>query len=206
MPGSDFFPSTDGDLVLHLQNYRDKLPSYGKSLAWAPASIKASQERCTRVIEALHATEQRRAEYQAQVETTREVKKTDLAALRADIRLIKASGGYSDAMGRELGLIATAAPQGRADGGKASAKAELRGGTVRIRWTKGRLDGVNVYMRRQGDSEWALLGRDTHSPYDDSSPLGKAGVPEQREYRVVGVKKDLEVGAPSDIVSVVVSA
>lgn len=203
--GSDVFPASDGNLMLHLQNLRNKLPGYGKALAWSAPTIKASQERCDRVIAALHATEQKRADYQAQVEATKAVKQVDLKALRGDIRLLKASSGYTEAMGRDLGVAALAAPQGVASFFKASAKAELRGSTVRIRWTKGRLDGVNVYLRRAGDSDWRLLGRDTHSPYDDSTPLLKPGVPEGREYRVIGVVKDLEVGTPSDIISVLVS-
>jgi hypothetical protein len=199
--GSDFFPATDGNLALHLKNYRDKLPGNGKALYWSDAGIKASQDRCDRIIAALAANEKSRADYKAQVGITNATKKADLSGLRADIRLLKASVGYTEAIGRDLGIVTLTPPQTITSTDKASATAEAHGDTVRIRWKKGNLDGVNVYMRRQGETDWRRLDRDSHSPYDDRSPLAKPGVPEVREYRVIGVIKDQEVGAPSDILS-----
>ena len=202
---SDFFPSTDGDLAIYLQNYRDKLATDGKTLKWDDAAIKASQARCDQVIAALAANEKKYADYKAQVGATNEIKKVDLKGLRGDIRLLKASPGFTETIGRNLGIVKLAPSPSVTSTDKAVATAEARtGGGARIRWKKGGLAGVNVYMRRQGETEWRLLGRDNHSPYDDTSPPAKPGVPEVREYRVVGVIKDLEVGAPSDIATVLI--
>ena len=43
---------------------------------------------------------------------------------------------------------------------------------------------------------------DTHSPYDDHTPLAVPGVAEVREYQAFGVLHDQQIGQPSDIVSV----
>ena len=48
--------------------------------------------------------------------------------------------------------------------------------------------------RRQGTSPWNFLGRDTQSPYVDTTPLAEAGKPEIREYRIRGVIDDVEIG------------
>jgi len=200
--GTNFFPTSDGDLAIHLQNYRDKLPVDGKSLDWDSAAIKASQARCDRIIAALAANQKKYADYKAQVSATNSIKAADLKGLRADIRLLKASPGFTDTIGHNLGILSPSSPPGVASSAKACATATARPGAVRIRWKKGSFQGVNVYTRLQGASDWRLLGRDTHSPYEDATPLAKPGVPEVREYRVVGVVKDNEVGAPSDIVSV----
>lgn len=47
-----------------------------------------------------------------------------------------------------------------------------------------------------------FLARDTHSPYDDYRPLVKDGTPEIREYKLVGVFDDVEIGVASDIASI----
>jgi len=203
--GNKIFPVRDGDLAIHLQNFHDKLATDGKTLKWDDATIQASQERCARVIAALTQNRKKLADYKSQVAATKTVKKTELGALRADIRQIKANPAFNQAMGRNLGIMSPGPAAGIVGGDKANATGEVRPGAVRIRWKKGALDGVNVYMRRQGDGEWRLLGRDNVSPYDDTAPLAKPGVPEVREYRVHGVVKDLEVGAASDIISVLFS-
>ena len=43
---------------------------------------------------------------------------------------------------------------------------------------------------------------DTHSPYDDHTPLAVPGVAEVREYQAFGVLHDQQIGQSSDIVSV----
>ena len=43
---------------------------------------------------------------------------------------------------------------------------------------------------------------DTHSPYDDHTPLAVPGVAEVREYQAFGVLHDQQIGQASDIVSV----
>jgi len=52
---------------------------------------------------------------------------------------------------------------------------------------------------------WRLLDRDNHPPYVDSTPLAQPGVPEVREYRLMGVWSDQEVGQPSDVASITVA-
>ena len=75
-------------------------------------------------------------------------------------------------------------------------------GHVRLKFTKGSSDGVNLYTRLRGQSAWTFLARDTNSPYDDHRPLTAPGVPETREYQAYGVLKDDQIGQPSTIVSV----
>ena len=43
---------------------------------------------------------------------------------------------------------------------------------------------------------------DTHSSYDDHTPLAVPGVAEVREYQAFGVLHDQQIGQASDIVSV----
>ena len=199
--GTDIFPPRNPAKVGWLKNYKAKLPSYSKALNFPDARTTASQTLCDELSTAITDTDNKYAAYLSQVAATRSTQKSHLAALRADVRFIKASPGYTDAIGLDLGIAhvpATAVVPGTL---KAVAKATVRQGVVRISWKKAGFDSVNIYMRRQGESDWHLLGRNTHSPYDDTMALAKPGVVEIREYQVVGMRRDQSVGLPSDIVT-----
>ena len=73
---------------------------------------------------------------------------------------------------------------------------------MRLKFTKLGVDGVNVYARLKGQSTWTKIAFDSSSPYEDHRPLSVPGTPEVREYRLIGVIKDEEVGLASDIVAV----
>lgn len=64
------------------------------------------------------------------------------------------------------------------------------------------MDGLKFYWRLKGQTVWKPLSFDTNSPYDDYTPPVTPGVPEAREYQGFGVIADVQIGQPSDIVSV----
>jgi hypothetical protein len=202
MSTTDFVPTRDAEQTIWLKNFRDKLPTYAKALGWSDAQTKATQKRCDELVASITLNEKKYAEYQAQVVATRSLKESELTALRADARRIKAAVGYTAAIGKDLGIVRTSAMPAAPTAVKARAVAELHPGFVRIKWRKTGCDSVNVYMRRRGETDWRFLGRDTSSPYDDATPLEKPGVIEPREYRVMALRRDQEIGEPSDILSV----
>ena len=116
------------------------------------------------------------------------------------MRLLKAQPTYSESIGQDLGVVGTAAMLA-AQEAKPTLRAELAPGLVRLKFSKEGWSGVNVY-RQQPDGSWRFLGTDTRSPYEDRTPLAQPGQPELRQYRVTYLHKDLEVGTPSDTVSV----
>jgi hypothetical protein len=202
MPTNDFIPSRDADQTLWSKNLRAKIDVHGKALGFTPAQIKSMQSLCDEIVSASIETEKKHTEYKAQVAAAQAVRQRNFTALRKSAQLIKAQSSYSEAIGRDLGIArATASPLAPSSV-KASGVAEARKGFVRIKWRKAGCDSVNIYMRRQGDAAWQLLGRDTHSPYDDATPLTRPEAPELREYRITPVRKDVEIGEPSDILSV----
>jgi len=62
--------------------------------------------------------------------------------------------------------------------------------------------GVNIYSRRDGDTDFKFLARDTVPPYLDNRPMLVAGKPELRDYKAVYVVSDAEIGLFSDEVMV----
>jgi hypothetical protein len=197
--GTDIFPPRNPEKVGWLKNYKAKLPTYSKALNFPDARTTASQALCDELSAAIIDTEAKYTGYLSQVAATRNTQKTHLTALRADVRYIKASPAYTEAIGLDLGIARAPAVSVVPSTLKVVAKAEVRQGLVRIRWKKGAFDSVNIFMRRQGETDWHLLGRNTHSPYDDTTALAKPGILEIREYQVLGMRKDESVGQPSDI-------
>ena len=63
-------------------------------------------------------------------------------------------------------------------------------------------EGVNIYSRRDGDTDFKLLARDTSPTCVDNCPLLVANKPELREYKAVFVVGDVEVSQFSDEITV----
>ena len=81
---------------------------------------------------------------------------------------------------------------------EASVEASPQGSVVSF--TNPTRQGVNVYRRVVGaDDAPKFLARDTRSPYIDTEKFGK---PAERQYHVVAVYNDEEVGEPSATVTI----
>jgi hypothetical protein len=198
----DYIPQSEGELIVWLANYQTKLTTHGPTCGLTAPQVTALTTSCNTVTANITAVEAAKAALKNTVETKDASKLTDLASIRSANNQMKANPNYTDAIGDDLGIKASASAMD-----EASVKPKLSGdafpGYVRLKFTKKGLDGVNIYTRLKGQNTWVFLARDTNSPYDDNRALAQAGVPETREYMCIGVISDTEVGQASDIVSVV---
>ena len=87
---------------------------------------------------------------------------------------------------------------------KPKLKVRLSAGKPQLTFTKGDCDAVVIRTRLRGQVDWNILAVDHRSPYYDNSPLKDPNVPEEREYHAMGLLEDIEVGQPSNIVSILV--
>jgi hypothetical protein len=129
-------------------------------------------------------------------------RKTVEAHARAMVRRIKAAPTYTVALGELCGIIG---PENTTDLSTAKpliAGLDKRGGHVEISFNLLTSEGVNIYSQRDGDTDFKLLSRDTHSPYVDNRPMLVAGKPELRQYRAIFVVGDQEVSQFSDDLTV----
>lgn len=125
--------------------------------------------------------------------------------LRNLVNRIRLAPGYTEDIGKDLGIAdegSPSAPDGSTAKPTVKAIAET-GGHVRIAFSKGGFEGVWIEGRRKGETDWAFLGIDLHSPYTDTRPPAQANTPEVREYRLRYYDNDQPTGDWSDIVSVV---
>lgn len=199
MPGP--IPRNDSELAIWLANYSKQLATVGPSVGLSDTEIAAEQKRCGTMIAAIQNDDQKRREWRAAAEATQQTKQKELPAMRATLARMKAHTGWTTALAQSLGAVAPTSSSGPLEAYKPSIRAQTQAGRIEIKFTRKPVDGVNVYTRKRGEAQWRLLGRFTQSPCVDPTPA-PTGVPEVREYRVIGVVKDREVGQASDIVVV----
>ncbi|MCX6900481.1 MAG: hypothetical protein NT105_17515 [Verrucomicrobia bacterium] len=124
--------------------------------------------------------------------------------LFALVALIKASPGYTDTIGLDLGIVGADPAVGTVPEVTAEVQAGDTCQNVALAFVKHGHTGVYVESKR-GNGPWEFLATDTFSPYLDTRTLLVAGTPEVRQYRLRYWDKGEPVGEWSDIVTVTVA-
>jgi hypothetical protein len=195
---ADYIPGSDGDLVTWLANLQSKLGNYVATLGLTAPRTTQITTWCTDAISAIQNLAQKKGEWLAASADKQTQVSAALAGLRSEIAQWKANPAMTPAIAADLLINSTGgAPDPNTYQPQLSAQAFA--GYVRLKFTKKGVDGVNLYVRKQGEAAWQFLARDTNSPYDDHTPLANAGAPEVREYQAFGVINDEQVGQPSEI-------
>lgn len=123
---------------------------------------------------------------------------------KAIIKRIKASPGYNQTIGEQLGLVDTGpAPFNPNDLTAALKLTSKPSSVVEIAFSKQGQDAMRVEFQRKGDTAWQLAGIYLSSPGIHSSPSIPPDEPESRSYRGVLLKKNDPIGNFSPIYTVV---
>ncbi|MDD5035424.1 MAG: hypothetical protein PHE55_11780 [Methylococcaceae bacterium] len=110
--------------------------------------------------------------------------------LFSQITRLKAGAGYHDAIGQDLGVIASASGVDHpVPEFELAVELGATGSRVRIDFKKYGHDGVWIECRING-GDWAFLAIDTMKPYLDERPLASGNTHETREYRLRWWDKD----------------
>ena len=204
----DFIPAGDDARKTWATAFKAAIATHGPTVELTPAEITASQAKCDAIIGRIDDKTAKKNAWQASVADADTGNTADLGDLRATIAKAKTNSNYTNAIGADLGVIGL--PSGFDPD---TYQAEIKGvtqiapGQVRVDFgkAKGKVQGVNVYSRLQGTSDWNFLARDTQSPYVDTTPLATPGKPEIREYRIRAVINDVEIGDYSVTLQITVS-
>jgi|SRR5665213_2360544 len=197
----DYIPNTDDALVIWFANLKAKLPNYIATLGITPARATQITTWCDALTAAIQNVAQQKNDWLAASAAKQAQDAASIGGLRGEVNQWKANPAMTTSISADLQIAGTG---GGFDSNtyQASLAAQAFSGYVRLKFKKGQTDGVVIYSRKQGETVWKFLSRDTNSPYDDHNPLAAAGVPEVREYQAFGVLNDQQIGQPSDIVSV----
>lgn len=191
-----------GQLLIFASNLNKSIPAIGKDCGLTDAEIKSITGGASGIQDAIHAEEQAKAAWRSASARTKQVKEQALPQLERLIDKMRTSTAWNAERERTLMLSPKAAQPVALEAIKPRLKLSVTGGKVRVDWTRGKLDGVNVYSRKRGEPTWRLLERDNRPPFIDNTPLSQPGVAEVREYRLSGVYRDQEVGVPSDVAAI----
>jgi hypothetical protein len=196
----DFIPSADGELVNWLTNYKAKLSLRATDLGLDTTQVDVQKLACDNLISAIGTAIASKKTYDSAMANKKQVNSDSVKSLRNFIKNLKTSTPYTDAVGNELGIVATTSNMNNASY-KSVLKADLHPGYVLLKFTKKGAEGINLYTRIKGETDWVKIGFFGHSPCTDARPLAVTNQAENREYMCIGLVKDHEIGVQSDIVS-----
>ena len=197
-----FFPKEDPELLLWAKNYKERLAINESALGLTPAEVTVHDALCDEIIDGISAVKAQKGVLKSTVEAKNLVVETQGAELRYLIGRIKKMAGYTEAIGKDLGVVGSTVPFDPTEF-KPIISTSLDGGYVRIKFAKKGTQGINLYGKNKAGGDWKLVGRANKSPYDIQIVLENPNQPEHWQYRAYGVINDLEVGLPSDIAEII---
>ena len=181
-------------------NISNNVVAEGVKMGVPPADANAVKAAADDIIATMDATDAAESALGGARNIERTTEKTKQGTMRAFIRNWKTLPGYP-ASGSE-GVLQLKGEEAAFDQAtyKTVITAGIVGGLNQIGFTKKGADGVAIYCRLRGTTQWTRIGTDTESPFFDTKPVAVPGVAEVREYMARGRIGDVEIGLDSDIV------
>ncbi len=204
MARKDYYENVVNKKPTWHENYMKKLEEHQAVLGITPEKLAQAQADSATVRTEIDETEQAKQAFSARVNQRNTTLSGIEARTRADANLIKASPGYTEAIGIDLGIVGEEAglPSSLEDV-KPEVTITMMPGRVRHDWKKLKFTALVVYRMRGNETTWTKLDIDFKSPFDDEDANLVAGVPELRKYKYVYLLDDVEVGTALEL-SVVV--
>lgn len=113
---------------------------------------------------------------------------------------IKSSLDYTDDVGRKFDILAPDNPFDP-DTFKPVLKLKKKDHGVEVSFNKSETDGINLYRRMTGETDFTFISRDTNSPYIDNKDIT---APVKIEYYAMAVIDDEEIGLESDTAKITI--
>ena len=198
---ADYLPKNDGDMLKWINNFSENLSTYADALGLPPDVVSAMQGNCKNIGSGINDCTQAQAQAKQAVAEKLAILKENTDALRTGIGQFKKNKGFTEAIGKALGVMGVDDPVDPTTY-KPKISADVFPGHVTVKFTKKGVQGVNIYSKLKGEENWVKLAFDSYSPYEDNRPLHVPGTPEVRQYVAMGVIHDHEIGQMSDIIQV----
>lgn len=197
-----FIPQKTGDKSAWCANYKTKIGTLGVNVGLSADEITGQQNSAQNIIDANNKVQQKKSELGEAVSSKKAAEQTDWQLIRNMANRIKTSTGYTEAIGRELGIVGSGIMLDYSTL-RPTIKPTAYPGYISIAFNKQGMLGVSIYVRLKGTTGWEKIATDHTSPYADKRPLAEAGKPEIREYMAVYFDGREDVGQQSDIATIV---
>ena len=196
-----YIPTNEGDLITWLQNVSRQIPAIGAALGMSAADIQLMQETADKIVTKIGAYNYAKTEYNRTRADKETEKLAGLSYLVVALTHLMANPNWTDAFANTLATNSTPTVLDFTSY-KAEVKCKVTGGEVLLRILKRGVKAVNIYSRIGNTGPFVLLERVNMSTYIDRRSLATPGIAEIRQYMVMGVHNDKEIGLPSDIITI----
>lgn len=217
-----FLPHIITNLKLWAEVFKEQFANKGAKYGFTPAQIIENSNDCDWIIYSIkiHSAQKERAaaykkvrdsvfrgEGTGRVEVpsfvlisapSSEILPGALNRIRDRAAIIRNAPNYSEADGVELGIIGTFVEVNTDELVSKIVKIVVVDNKINIHWLKTIAEGIVIYGRRGNETEFTPVIRDFKSPSIDARRNLESG-PEKREYKVICLVDNMEVGLMSNI-------
>ena len=201
MPNNDIIPDSPENLFDWAKNITDNaLAQLAGVEGWDVNRINALMSRLGTIRDTAKAVVDAQAVVSEKLGDLEGAISTHLPSLRQDFSNIKTSRNYNTGIGEVLDILSDSTTFNAATYKPVITRITSFGGHNEIMTKKRGVTSMNVYWRRKGEAVMRLLAaKRVKFPVQDDNAPATPGQAEVREYQVIGVIDDEEVGQPSDI-------
>jgi len=202
MPDQDYLPRADLEFLTWHDRLLEAVQVYGAALGLSAAEqthVKAANQAFHAHLDAVDDATTRARVAVSEKDAFRQKLEVECRALA---NRVKAHPDYSTAIGTGFGIVSRRAALDPVSLQPVLTLLGLPGHAVRVSYAKNGTNGIHLYSRLVGETEWALLGRSTRSPLVDRRALRQPGLREDREYRAFYMIGDEQVGQASAIATI----
>jgi hypothetical protein len=201
---SDFIPTADDALTTWMANLKKKLPVYAPTLNISTDDVTIYQNEYDALTAAILDVDDGRKQFKYKVQVKDDLRSDTVSNIRTLVNRIKTEKNYTDAIGKDLGIIGTQTVIDLSTA-KPALTATIAGGQVIISFKRGQSNGIKLYSKRGSETVFTFLALDTHSPYHDTRANLTEGVAEIRQYYAFYIDNhDAQVGLQSDAVTITI--
>ena len=199
---SRFIPTAEIRLNPWLLNVVIELPAIATRLGMSAAEIKALTDEANLIMKKMGLVANLKVGLQKSI-ADKDTEKTDGLKMIADaLNHLRSHPKFTDADEKALQMNVPTPAKRDYSLYKPVVWAYTDGGLVQLGIIKYGVHALNIYVKKPGDPEFTFLERITLSKYTDKRPLTTPGIAEIRQYMVMGVIADEEIGIQSDIITI----
>ncbi|NOS93086.1 MAG: hypothetical protein HOP30_14280 [Cyclobacteriaceae bacterium] len=224
MSKAGYLPRGDNERVLWLNQFASKLSIHATTLGLTPADVSGTQNDAAMFTYLVTQVEIHTTAKESRVNYKNLIKDGPIGApggvlpmpipviaaptvvapgifprLAMLVQRIKYSPGYTEAIGKDLGVISAQKSTDTTDL-KPKLKLVKKGEQVQVQWVKGIADSIRI--EKDSGAGWQFLAIDSIPHYTDKTPVTVATT---WKYRAMYIINDEPVGQWSDMVSIGVS-
>jgi len=201
MKRKPYFPDALSLQRAWLVNFKAKIAVYGPILGLSAEEITKKQNAAQAIIDAIDAANEAATAAKAKNKAKKEALKENMVPIRSSVGTMKNHDDYTEEIGVDMGIVGEESDFDP-DKAKTVVKLEKVPQGPEIKFTLEGCEGGNVYCKRGSETAFSFIKYVIHPHTIDTRPNLDGAASEQRQYYVILVLDDEEVGIPSDIATI----